>query len=141
MMLFQPLVLTLQQDSDVYACTVNHEVIRSRNVETGYNSILTTKVRNQTKLNLLKVVSFLKVDWSERLSTIFIIFLAVSFVIRIIHAASCCIPNPPYFNHASCAMHVTYMLIRYALKSLPALCNCGSASLTYLEDRYTLWAT
>ena len=53
-MLFLPsLVLTLQPDSDVYACTMNNEVIRSRNVETGYNSVLTTKVRYQTRLNLL----------------------------------------------------------------------------------------
>ena len=53
-MLFLPsLVLTLQPDSDVFACTMNNEVIRSRNVETGYNSVLTTKVRYQTRLNLL----------------------------------------------------------------------------------------
>ena len=55
-MLFLPLVLTLQQDSDVYACTMNNEVIRSRNVETGYNSILTTKVRYLTRLNSLIVI-------------------------------------------------------------------------------------
>ena len=52
MLFLPPLVLTLQADSDVYACTMNNEVIRSRNVETGYNSVLTTKVRYQTRLNL-----------------------------------------------------------------------------------------
>ena len=31
----------------MYACTKNNEMIRSRNEETGYNSVLTTKVRYQ----------------------------------------------------------------------------------------------
>ena len=95
-MLFLPsLVLTLQPDSDVYACTMNNEVIRSRNVETGYNSVLTTKVRYQTRLNLLTKFFFflnhfeLLVGQNRFCLFVFFFFVCIFLIFLLLILSSC----------------------------------------------------